>query len=59
MLRGRQQHHDMKMEDFCFANDNKGIEIVTISKGVTKTSGQGLNARPRLQKPKMFSTRGS
>ena len=58
-LRGRQQRHDMKMEDFCFAKDNNGIEFITFSEGVTKTSGQGLNARPRLQKPKMFSTGGS
>ena len=49
----------MKMEDFCFAKDNNGIEFITFSEGVTKTSGQGLNARPRLQKPKMFSTGGS
>ena len=55
-LRGRQQHHDMKMEDFCFANNNIGIEFITFSEGVTKTSGQGLNAKPRLQKPKMFRT---
>ena len=57
-LRGRQQHHDMKMENFCFAKDNNGIEFITFSGGVTKTSGQGLNARLRLQKPKMFSTGG-
>ena len=57
-LRGRQQHHDI-MEDFCFAKDNNGIEIVSFSEGVTKTSGQGLNTRTRLQKPKMFSTGGS
>ena len=58
-LLGRQQHHDMKMGDFCFAKDNNGIEFITFSEGVTKTSGQRLNARPRLQKPKMFSTGGS
>ena len=58
-LRGRQQHHDMKMEDFCFAKDNNGIEFITFSEGVTKTSGRRLNARPRLQKPKMFSAGGS
>ena len=39
-LRGRQQHHDMKMEDFRFTKDNNGIEFVTFSEGVTKTSGQ-------------------
>ena len=47
------------MEDFCSAKDNNGIEFVTFSEGVTKTSGQGLNATPRLQKPKVFSTGGS
>ena len=54
-LRGRQQHHDMKMGDFSFAKDNDGIEFITFSEGVIKTSGRRLNARPRLQKPKMFS----
>ena len=58
-LRGRQQHHDMKMEDFCFSKDNNGIEFITFSEGVTKMSGHGLNARPRLQKPKMFRTGSS
>ena len=48
-LRGRQQHHDTKMEDYCFSKDNNGIaEFITFSEGVTKASGQGLNARPRL-----------
>ena len=53
-LRGRQQHHDMKMEDFCFAKDNNGIEFITFSEGVTKTSGQGLNARPFVHVKKTF-----
>ena len=54
-LWGRQQHHDMEMENFCFVKDNNGIEFINFSEGVTKTSGQGLNARPRLQKPKMIT----
>ena len=55
----RQQRRDMKMDDFCFAKDNNTIEFITFSEGVTKRSVQGLNGRPRLQKPKMFSTGGS
>ena len=47
------------MEDFCFVKDNNGIEFVTFSEGVTKTSPQGLDTRLRLQRPKMFSTGGS
>ena len=47
------------MEDFCFVKDNYGIEFVTFSAGVSRTSAQRLNTRPRLQKPKMFSTGGS
>ena len=49
----------MKMEDFCFVKDNNGIEFGIFSEGVTRTSAQRLNTRPRLQKPKMFSTGGS
>ena len=37
-LRSRQEHHDMKVEDFPFQRD-VGVEFVTFSEGLTKTRG--------------------
>ena len=30
-LRGRQEHHDIKMEDFCFAKDNRTVLNLLLS----------------------------
>ena len=55
-LRGRQEHHDMKVEDLSFQKDDGGVEFVTFSEGLTKTRGGGLRVKPRLATPKMFAT---
>ena len=55
-LRGRQEHHDMKVEDFSFQKDDGGVEFVTFSEGLTKTRGGGLRVKPRLATSKMFAT---
>ena len=55
-LRGRQEHHYMKVEDFSFQRDDCGVELVTFSEGLTKTGGGGLRVKPRLGTPKMFAT---
>jgi len=57
-LRGQQEHHDMKVEDFSFQTDDGGVEFVTFSEGLTKTRGGGLRVKPRLGTPKMFATGG-
>jgi hypothetical protein len=54
-LRGRQEHHEMNVEDFSLQRDDGGIEFVTFAEGVTKTRQAGLRAKPRLVKPKMFA----
>jgi hypothetical protein len=54
-LRGRQEHHEMNVEDFSLQKDDGGIEFVTFAEGVTKTRQAGLQAKPRLVKPKMFA----
>ena len=54
-LRGRQEHHTMKVEDFIPKNAN-GIEYLTFSEGITKTRQPGLHSKERLQLPKMFAT---
>ena len=55
-MRGRQEHHDIKMEDFIFEKDEKGLEYVTFSEGITKNHAGGLNHKPRIIQPKMFAT---
>ena len=36
-LRGRQEHHDMMVEDFSIEKDDDGVELITFSEGPTKT----------------------
>lgn len=55
-LRGRQEHHEMKVEDYCLQKDDNGIEFITFAEGITKTRQSGLREKPRLVKPKMFAT---
>ena len=55
-LRGRQEHHNMKIEDFTFKKDDNNIEFLTFAEGITKTRQSGLHEKSRLVQPKMFST---
>ena len=55
-FRGRQEHHHMKVEDFCLQQDDDGIEYLTFAKGPTKRRQGGLKVKPRLVTPKMFAT---
>ena len=55
-LRGRQEHHNMKVEDFCLQRDDDGIAYLTFAEGPTKTRQGGLKVKPRLVTPKMFAT---
>ena len=55
-LRGRQEHHQMKVEDFSLQRDDDGNEFVTFAEGPTKTRQGGLYVKTRLVTPKMFAT---
>lgn len=55
-LRGRQEHHDMMVEDISIERDDDGVEFITFSEGPTKTRQGGLRVKPRLATPKMFAT---
>ena len=56
-LRGRQEHHSMKMTDFKFDVDEFGTRFVTFSESLTKTRGKALHKKLRKEIPKMFETR--
>ena len=58
-LRGRQEHHQMKVDDFTLQRDNDGNEFLTFAKGPTETTETrqvGLSVKTRLVTPKMFAT---
>ena len=57
-LRGRQEHHGMRLEDFRILKGDDGLEFVEFAEGPTKTRPGGLNAKPRQFQPKMFQTGG-
>ena len=57
-LRGRPEHHGMRLEDFRFMKGDDGLEFVEFAEGPTKTRPGGLNAKPRQFQPKMFQTGG-
>lgn len=57
-LRGRQEHHSMKVEDFSFGLDENNTEYVEFIEKPTKTRRSGLSAKPRSFLPKMFATGG-
>ena len=56
-LRGRQEHHDMRIGDFTFKKDDKGTTYLTYSEGITKTRQSGLHDKHRLTIPKMLETK--
>jgi len=58
-LRGRQEHHSMKIEDLTLKVDSDGVEYLTLAEGVTKTRQSGLHEKHRLVKPNMFASNTS
>ena len=58
--RGRQEHHQIQMEDLKITYDPVSGEITTIEwiEGPTKTRQGGLNKRPRMVTQKLLRTGG-
>ena len=55
-LRGRQEHHQLKVEDFTLQRDHEGNKFLTFAKGPTKTRQGGPSVKTTLVTPKMFAT---
>ena len=55
-LRGRQEHHQKKAEDFTLQRDDERNEFLTFAEGPTKTRQAGHRAKIRLVTLKMFGT---
>ena len=56
-LRGRQEHHEMCVEDFTIKCDDSGRRFLTFTEGCTKTRSGGLRKKQRIVIPKMFETK--
>lgn len=58
--RGRQEHHQIRIEDFKAIHDPVTGEITSIEwvEGPTKTRQGGLNKRPRMVTQKLYRTGG-
>ena len=46
-MRGREEHHSLKMEQFCLEIDKNGRRYISYTKGLSKTRNKGLNFKPR------------
>ena len=57
-LRGRQEHHDMKVDDFQLCKDDNGMKFVQFTEGQTKTRQGGLHTTHRDFQPQMFVVGG-
>ena len=57
-LRGRQEHHDMKVDDFQLCKENNGVEFVQFTEGLTKTRQGGLHTKHRDFQQRMFAVGG-
>jgi len=54
-LRGRQEHHTLRIEHFNFLKADNGTEYISFVEEVTKTRQGSLHKKPRLVQPKMFA----
>ena len=57
-LRGRQEHHSMKLEDFELLTDDDGTEFIQFKEGPTKTRQSGLKTKMRDFQPRMVAIGG-
>ena len=57
--RDRQEHHQMRIEDFkvVYGTDGK-VCVIEWMEGPTKTRQEGLNKKPRMVTQKFFPTGG-
>ena len=55
-LRGRQEHHSMRVEDFSSRIDETGASYIVYAEGIPKARQSGLHQKSRLQLPKIFET---
>ena len=52
-IRGREEHHSLKIEQFRLETDENGRRYISYTEELSKTRNKGLNFNPRLISPKM------
>ena len=52
-MRGREEHHSLKIEQFRLEIDENWRCYISYKEGLSKTRSKGLNFKPRLISPKM------
>ena len=57
-LRGQQEHHDMKVDDFQLCKDDNGVEFAQFTEGQTKTRQGGLHTKHRDFQPRIIAVGG-
>ena len=53
-MRGREEHHSLKIEQFRLEIDENGRCYISYTEGLSKTRNKGLNFKPRLISPKTY-----
>ena len=56
-MRGREEHHSLKIEQFRLEIDENGRCYISYTEGLSKTRNKGLNFKPRLISPKMHENK--
>ena len=56
-MRGREEHHSLKIEKFRLEGDENGRRYISYTGGLSKTRNKGLNFKPRLISPKMYENK--
>ena len=56
-MRGREEHHSLKIEQFRLEIDENGRRYISYTEGLTRTRNKGLNSKPRLIFPKMYENK--
>ena len=56
-MRGREEHHSLKIEQVRLETDENGRRYISYMEGLSKTRNKGLNFKPRLISPKMYENK--
>ena len=56
-MKGREEHHSLKIEHFGLEIDENGRCYISYVVGLNKTRNKGLNFKPCLKSPKMYENK--
>ena len=56
-MRGKEEHHSLKIEQFRLEIDENGRHYISYTEGLSKTRNKGLNFKPRLISSKMYENK--